>query len=76
MIEKLNLSWAKVYKNTNTSYSPDNKGVSPGNTGSDVERILAFHQNNLKDPVEYKGGWRNALDNAIEIEEDYKKTSK
>ena len=75
-IKALNLDYKELYKNTNTSYSPSKSGASPGNTGSDVERILAFYENKLEDPIEYEGGWESALQNAIKIEQDYKKTSK
>ena len=75
-IEKLKLDYKIIYRNTNTSYSPTKEGISPGDTGSDIERILAFYKNGLEDPVEYEGGWKNALQNAIKIEQDYKKTSK
>ena len=76
MIKEIGLDYKEIYKNTNTSYSPDEQGLSPGDTGSDIERILAFYENNLEDPLEYRGGWSRALKNAIKIEEDYKKTSK
>ena len=76
MIKSMGLNYKEIYKNTNTSYSPDKEGLSPGDTGSDIERILAFHENGLEDPLKYRGGWGQALENAIKIEEDYKKTSK
>ena len=41
--EKLNLEFNEVFKRTLTSYQPDDEGRSDGSTGSDVERILAFH---------------------------------
>ena len=75
-IQKLNLNYEQIYKNTNTSYSPDKNGVSPGDTGSDIERILAFNELGIKDPLKYKEGWEVALKNAIKIEEDYQKSSK
>ena len=59
------------------SYSPDKDGVSPGDTGSDIERILAFHELGAKDPIQYAGGWEAAVKNAIKnFEEDYQKSSK
>ena len=76
MIKNLDLDYKTIYKNTNTSYSPDKDGVSPGNTGSDIERILAFNKVNLEDPIRYKEGWGSALKNAIKVEEDYKKRTK
>ena len=41
--EQLGLDFDTVFANTNTSYEPDEKGRSSGKTGSDIERILAFH---------------------------------
>jgi len=76
LIKELKLDFSIVYRNTNTSYSPDLKGVSPGDTGSDIERILAFKEVGVKDPVKYKNGWEEALKNAIKVEEDYQKTLK
>ena len=73
MVKKLNLDYKTVYANTNTSYSPDKDGISPGDTGSDIERILAFSKVGLEDPIQYKEGWGRALQNAIKVEEDYKK---
>ena len=75
-IKKMGLDFNQVYKNTNTSYSPDKSGISPGDTGSDVERILAFHELGIKDPIQYAGGWEAAVKNAIKVEEDYQKSSK
>ena len=76
LIDELGLDSNTLYKNTNTSYSPDLNGVSPGDTGSDIERILAFNEAGIKDPVEYEGGWEQALKNAIKVEEDYQKRLK
>ena len=76
LIDELGLDANTLYKNTNTSYSPDLNGVSPGDTGSDIERILAFNEVGIKDPVEYEGGWEQALKNAIKVEEDYQKRLK
>ena len=75
-IEELGLNYKDIYRNTNTSYSPDKNGVSPGDTGSDIERILAFNAVGLKDPVKYKLGWEAVLENAIKVEEDYQKSAK
>ena len=75
-IEKLGLKYKDIYKNTNTSYSPNKEGASPGDTGSDIERILAFKEVGLKDPVKYIRGWKKVLENAIKVEEDYQKSIK
>ena len=75
-IKKLELDFKTIYRNTNTSYSPDSDGNSPGNTGSDIERILAFKEVGFEDPVKYREGWEKALKNAIKVEEDYQKSLK
>jgi len=76
LIQKLNLDYKTIYKNTNSSYSPDKNGISPGNTGSDIERILAFNQLGMEDPINYKDSWSQVLKNALKIEEDYQKSLK
>ncbi|MEE2641996.1 MAG: 7-cyano-7-deazaguanine synthase [Planctomycetota bacterium] len=68
-IEKLGLDFDTVFRNTNTSYEPDEQGRAHGRTGSDVERILAFHQIGRVDPVEYVEGWEAALKSALEFEQ-------
>ncbi len=69
--EALGLDFDVVFANTNTSYSPDERGRSLGRTGADVERILAFHAIGRKDPVEYVGGWDVVLRNAIKTQMEY-----
>ena len=76
MIQNLGLNFNEIYRNTITSYSPDSNGLSAGNTGSDIERILAFNESGLKDPLEYQSSWEEVLKNAIKVEEDYQKSSK
>ena len=76
IIKKLNLDYKLIYKNTNTSYSPDEKGIPSGDTGSDIERILAFNDAGIKDPLKYHKSWKEVLENAIRIEEDYQKSLK
>ena len=61
----LALSFRQMMENTCTSYAPDEKGLSSGKTGSDVERILAFHELGMKDPVGYVDGWESALEYAL-----------
>ena len=70
-IDKMNLDFNKIYKNTITSYSPDTGGISSGKTGSDIERILAFNKLNLIDPIKYQETWDIVLKNAKKIEEEY-----
>nr|AIF01111.1 PP-loop domain-containing protein (queC) [uncultured marine group II/III euryarchaeote KM3_141_C12] len=67
----LGVDFDVVFANTNTSYSPDSAGRSSGKTGSDVERILAFHAIGRKDPVEYVDDWETVLERALEIEREY-----
>mgnify|MGYP003307225702 CR=1 FL=1 len=64
-----------IFKNTLTSYSPNKSGLSDGNTASDVERILAFHELNLIDPIKYNFSWKEVLKNALIFEKDFKKKS-
>lgn len=51
------VNFYEVMKNTNTSYNPDKDGKSSGASGSDVERVEAFINNGIIDPVEYVNGW-------------------
>jgi len=67
----IGLDFDTIFKNTNTSYAPDEKGRASGKTGSDVERILAFHKLGRRDPVEYVGGWDEALANALTLEKEW-----
>lgn len=57
--------------NTHTCYDPDSEGRSCGRCGSCVERILAFHSNNMEDPVRYVEEWSKVLENAIQLEESF-----
>ncbi len=74
-IEKLGLNFNKIFKNTLTSYSPDDKGRSSGKSGSDIERILAFDNIGIKDPIEYVDNWETVLKNAKRIESNFKKAT-
>jgi len=69
--ESLGLDFDTVFSNTNTSYSPDLDGRSSGKTGSDVERILAFHAIGREDPLEYIDDWNTVLEHALLIEKQY-----
>ena len=71
-IEKLNLNFNTIFKNTLTSYQPDKKGRSNGKTGSDIERIIAFNKNGLKDPIDYIDSWETVLENALKTEKEFK----
>ena len=67
----LRLDLEVVFDNTNATCRPDSEGRSSGKTGSDVERILAFHAIGRKDPVEYVDDWDTVLERALEIEREY-----
>ena len=68
---KLNLDFDKVFRNTNTSYNPDEFGRSSGTSGADVERILAFNAIGRQDPVEYVSSWEEVLNGALKAELRY-----
>ncbi|MEM7785045.1 MAG: 7-cyano-7-deazaguanine synthase [Planctomycetota bacterium] len=70
-IDKLKLDFDTIFRNTCTSYQPDREGKSHGLTGSDVERILAFHKFGRPDPLEYREPWETVLNKALEIEHRY-----
>ena len=69
--DELKLDFDTVFANTNTSYDPDDLGRSSGKTGSDIERILAFHAIGRKDPVEYQDEWSTVLSHALAIESEH-----
>lgn len=68
-IKKLGLDFDTIFSNTCTSYSPDASGRSHGQTGSDVERILAFHRFGRKDPIQYTQPWETVLAEALKLEQ-------
>lgn len=55
--QKLKLDFNEVMSKTCTSYQPTPDGKSSGKTGSDVERVEAFLNLGLVDPLEYEMGW-------------------
>lgn len=68
----LGLDFDEVFRRTITSYDPDELGRSNGETGSDVERILAFHAIGRIDPIEYVKPWEDVLSNALAVERKHK----
>jgi 7-cyano-7-deazaguanine synthase len=74
-ISTLGLDFDTVFRNTNTSYNPDDSGRSSGKSGADVERILAFHSLGRKDPVQYIGGWDSALASALLAQSEHEESS-
>ena len=69
--DQLGLEFDSIFANTNTSYAPDENGLSDGKTGADVERILAFHKLGRKDPVGYVKDWDSILEDALNIEKEF-----
>ena len=70
-VARLNVDFDEVFARTITSYQPDEDGRSDGSTGSDVERILAFHAIGREDPLEYILPWREVLERALETERQH-----
>ena len=71
-VNALGLDFDEVFQRTITSYDPDELGRSHGETGSDVERILAFHAIGRIDPIEYVKPWDDVLSNALAVERKHK----
>ena len=67
-IEILKLDFKIIFSNTSTSYNPTIDGKASGTSGSDIERILAFHKLGEIDPIEYVEPWEKVVNNAIEME--------
>ena len=70
--EEIGGNFDTIFSNTITSYNPDNKGRSSGKSGSDIERILAFHKIGRRDPIEYIESWDKVLQHAITTENKFK----
>ena len=69
--EALELDFDTVLSNTLTSYAPDPDGRSLGTTGSDVERILAFHEIGRVDPIPYVRPWAEVLEHALALQREH-----
>ena len=74
-VGELGLDFETVFRNTCTSYQPDGLGRSSGLTGSDVERILAFHEFGRPDPVEYQQPWEVVVENALKLQREFRTQS-
>lgn len=74
-IDKLGLDFETIYKNTITSYAPTSDGTSSGLTGSDVERILAFHELGIADPISYAQPWQQVVAQALAFQSEHQKTT-
>ena len=70
-VATLGLDFDTIFRNTCTSYQPDPDGKSHGLTGSDVERVLAFHQLGLQDPIEYRQPWAEVVEQALQLEREH-----
>ncbi len=68
-IEQLGLDFDTIFRNTCTSYAPDGTGRSHGLTGSDVERILAFHSFGRPDPLTYLDPWEVCVERALKLQQ-------
>ena len=68
----LGLDFDTVLANTITSYNPDEEGRSSGKSGSDIERVLAFHAIGRQDPITYQDAWENVLEHALMVESQFK----
>ena len=73
-IASLNLDFDIIFGNTITSYNPDSLGRSSGRSGSDVERILAFNNLGIVDPIEYVEEWDIVVKRALLTKEEYEAT--
>ncbi len=69
--QSLGLDFDEILRSTITSYNPDELGRSSGKSGSDVERILAFHEIGRVDPIQYVDSWESVLENALKLQADY-----
>ena len=69
--QTLGLNFDAVLANTITSYNPDQDGRSSGKSGSDIERILAFHAIGRQDPIAYQDAWENVLEHALMVESQF-----
>ena len=63
----LGLHFDTILKYTSTTYAPTPEGLSYGKTSSDIERIEAFIEIGRKDPIDYVGGWENAVKHAKSV---------
>jgi 7-cyano-7-deazaguanine synthase len=64
----LNLDFSTVFRNTCTGYLPDPQGRSLAFTGADVERILAFHELGIEDPLAYREPWSEVVRKAVALQ--------
>ena len=63
----LNLSSNYIFRNTNTCYNPNTFGQSCGKCGSCIERIEAFMNIHVEDPIDYVEDWLEVREYAKKI---------
>jgi 7-cyano-7-deazaguanine synthase len=73
--QRLGLDFDEVLSNTSTSYAPTLEGLADGRTGSDVERVLAFHEIGRIDPIEYRDGWEATLAYALKAKTEWERVN-
>jgi 7-cyano-7-deazaguanine synthase len=78
LCQDLGLEFNEVYRRTNTSYKPYPSGNSDYKSASSVERILAFNQLGIEDPVQYEDetglvSWEIARAHAVKVEAEFLK---
>ena len=69
-IAKLGFDFDEIFSHTCTSYQPDSSGRPHGFTGSDIERILAFHELDIRDPLDYSDRWELVVERAVRIQSE------
>lgn len=65
--DMLGLDFGTIFQNTNTCYSPDEKGRACGRCASCIERLEAFNSLGIKDPVAYIEDYDLLSENAKKI---------
>ena len=70
-VSTYDVDFDEILQSTITSYNPDELGRSSGKSGSDVERILAFHEIGRVDPIKYVESWESVLQNALRLKNEF-----
>jgi len=69
--QKLGLDFNTIFNNTNTCYNPNSNGESCGKCGSCQERLLAFNELGVVDPVLYSSDYNDLIKNVLESEKNF-----
>ena len=77
----LNLDFNEIYKRTNTSYKPYPSGNSDYKSASSIERVEAFIQLGIPDPVIYEdengtASWEKVVKHVSKVIEEYNQKNK